>query len=272
MPETLKLCAGAWGFREMEIPAYLEACAGLGFRFAEMNLTDHAGTRHLPAMPELSALEAMAKAEEASGVKVVCLCAGNDFVGSDPQKVKQDIAKTKIRVDIAADCGAEIIRVFAGFAQFETLRDENYTRCGAALAEVGQYAQDQGVMIALENHGGPAATGAQVSRLLDLADHPNVKANYDGGNFAYYREDPFAAYLVLRDRIGYTHWKDVRMVDGELAYCALGDGITDWAPVVHALRTDGYEGYWAMEYEDPSDVEAGMSKCIEVVTAAAGSR
>jgi sugar phosphate isomerase/epimerase len=121
----------------------------------------------------------------------------------------------------------------------------------------------------LENHGGPTATGAQVRRLLQLADHPNVKANYDGGNFAHSKEDPLSALQILRGRIGYTHWKDVRLADGQLEYCALGDGLTDWTLVIHALLKDGYRGYWTMEYEDPGDVEAGMKKCIRVVAAAA---
>lgn len=269
MPRQLKLCAGAWGFRQMEIPAYFQACVRLGFRFAEMNLTDAAGTRHLSAAPSRSDLASMAAAEKAAGVKVVCLCVGNDFTDPDAQRVKQSIAQVKGYIDMAGDGGAEFVRVFAGWTPFEALRPETYERCAAALAEVGAYGQDKAVRVALENHGGATATGAQVRRLLELAGHPNVKANFDGGNFAHCREDPLAAYCVLRGQIGYTHWKDVRPAGGELEYCALGEGITDWRPVVKALLADSYEGYWTMEYEQPSDVEAGMRKCIEAVTAAA---
>jgi len=266
----LKLCAGAWGFRQMEIPAYLEACAGLGLRYAEMNLTDAPGTRHLSSDPSRSELDAMAAAEKAAGVKVVCLCVGNDFTDADPERVRASVAQVTGYVDMAVDYGAEVLRVFAGWTPFESLRAEHYERCGAALAQVGAHGQDRGVLIALENHGGPTATAAQVARLLDLAGHPNVVANFDGGNFAHCREDPLAAYHVLRGRIGYTHWKDVRPAAGELEYCALGDGITDWAPLVRAMLADGYDGYWTMEYEEPADVVAGMRKCIQVVRAAAG--
>lgn len=271
MSKDIKLVAGGWGFREVAIDAYLEACARLGFRWAEMNLTDAPGTKHLSPTPSPADLAAMARAEEDAGVKVVCLCVGNDFTDSDPDRVRRSVAEVRSYVDIAADCGAQVVRVFAGWAPFEELRTEHYRRCGEALAEVGGYGQDKGVLIALENHGGPTATAAQVLRLLELADHPNVMANYDGGNFAHSREDPLAAYRVLAGRIGYTHWKDVRVVDGELEYCALGDGISDWPPVVWALLADGYDGYWAMEYEEPADVEAGMRKCIQAVTAAAGA-
>ena len=270
MARDLKLCAGAWGFRFVEVSAYLEACARLGFRFAEMNLTDAAGTRHLSPSPSRGDLDAMAEAEKRAGVKVICLCVGNDFTGR-AEEVKQEVAKVKGYADLAADYGAGVIRVFAGWTPFESLRDDTYSRCAAALAEVGAYAAQKGVLIALENHGGLTATGAQVRRLLELADQPNVMANFDGGNFAMCKEDPLSAYLVLRDRVGYTHWKDVRPGADELEYCALGDGITDWTPVVRALLADGYDGYWAMEYEEPSDVEAGMQKCIDVVTAAAGA-
>ncbi|MBN1674788.1 MAG: sugar phosphate isomerase/epimerase [Kiritimatiellae bacterium] len=270
MTGELKLCAGAWGFREIEIPAYLEACARLGFPYAEMNLGDNPAVKHLATLPDTGALSAMAEAEQASGVKVVCFCVGNDFTKPDQTKLGEDIARLKKQIDIAGDGGVEVIRVFAGFTPFESLNEDSYRRCADALAVVGQHGQDKGVLVALENHGGPTATGAQVRRLLEMANHPNVKANYDGGNFAHCREDPLSAYLVLRGRIGYTHWKDVRIVDGQLEYCALGDGVTDWAPVVRALIEDGYDGYWTMEYEEPSDVETGMRKCIDVVTQAAG--
>ena len=271
MSKQLKLCAGAWGFREVDIPEYLAACGRLGFRFAEMNLTDAPGTRHLSPDPAKPELDAMARAEEAAGVKVVCLCVGNDFTGPDAEAVRASVGQVKGYVDIAADYGAEVIRVFAGWTAFESLRAEHYQRCAAALAEVGAHGQDKGVLIALENHGGPTATAAQVRRLLELADHPNVKANFDGGNFAKCKEDPLAAYAVLRGRIGYTHWKDVRAAGDELEYCALGDGITDWAPLVQGLLDDGYDGYWAMEYEEPADVEAGMQRCIDALAAAAAA-
>jgi len=272
MSKELKLCAGAWGFREREISEYLDACRRLGFRFAEMNLTDSPGAKHLPPKPSRSQLAAMARAEEAAGVKVVCLCPGNDFTASDPDELRASIADAKANVDVAADCGAQVVRVFGGWAPFGALSDGTYQRCAGALAETGEYAQEKGVLVALENHGGIAATGAQVRRLLELADHPNVKANYDGGNFAKDREDPLSAYLVLRDRVGYTHWKDVRIEERELAYCALGDGITNWAPVVAALLQDAYDGYWTMEYEEPSDVEEGMKKCArEILRLSGGS-
>jgi sugar phosphate isomerase/epimerase len=265
------LCAGAWGFREIAISPYLSACAKLGFQFAEMNLTDAAGTQHLSSEPSKSDLDAMALAERAAGVKVVCFCAGNDFTGNI-KAVKKDVASINTYVDMAVDYGVEVIRVFAGWTPFEALRTEHYQRCAAALAEVGAYAQDQNVLIALENHGGATATGAQVRRLIQLAGYPSVRANFDGGNFAMCKEDPLSAYLVLKDLIGYTHWKDVRLAGEELEYCALGDGITDWTPLVQALLTDGYNGYWTMEYEEPADVEEGMQKCIDVITNAANSQ
>ena len=101
--------------------------------------------------------------------------------------------------------------------------------------------------------------------LPELGELANVVRERKNGNFAYYKEDPLAAYLVLRDLIGYTHWKDVVFKRGKPTYCALGDGITDWAPIVKALLQDGYDGYWTMEYEEPADVEIGMRKCIDVV-------
>jgi sugar phosphate isomerase/epimerase len=57
--------------------------------------------------------------------------------------------------------------------------------------------------------------------------------------------------------VNYTHWKDVRWVNGETAYCAVGEGEIRWEPIIAELQRAGYAGYWAIEYEAPEDVERG---------------
>jgi sugar phosphate isomerase/epimerase len=107
-------------------------------------------------------------------------------------------------------------------------------------------------------------------RLLDLADHPNVRANFDPGNFAYCREDPLAAWMVLHDLVGYAHFKDVQVRNSALQYCSLGDGVTDWPPLIEAMLRDDYHGYWAIEYEEPSDCVQGTERCLQVLRTAVG--
>ncbi|MFO7956087.1 MAG: TIM barrel protein, partial [Candidatus Brocadiia bacterium] len=128
----------------------------------------------------------------------------------------------------------------------------------------------KGVRVALENHGGLSSTGAEMLRLLDLADHPNVFANYDGGNFALHGEDPVSAYLLLRGDIGYTHWKGVCANGDELTACALGEGIIDWTPVVNGLLADAYDGYWTLELPEGEGMEAALKRSMEYLREVTG--
>ena len=69
--------------------------------------------------------------------------------------------------------------------------------------------------------------------------------------------DALSGLLVTCDLINYSHWKDVLYEDGEPEYCAVGDGVIDWQPVVDHLIASGFDGYWAIEYEAIEDIERG---------------
>ncbi len=46
-------------------------------------------------------------------------------------------------------------------------------------------------------------------------------------------------------------------------HCAVGEGVIDWAPIVEELLLGGYDGYWAIEYEEPDDVIRGTRDSAE---------
>lgn len=264
----IKLACGAWGFREYSLEDLCLASKRLGLDWVELNCTSNEAIDHLPAVPSSDDIKRMHDAAAAAEVGVCGWCASNNFTGGSPEARQQSVDLIKRTIDAAAEAEVGVVRVFAGWDKFETLTAEKYANCAAALRQCGEHAEGTEVLVALENHGGPTATAAQVLRLLTECDHPQVLANFDGGNFAHAKEDPLGAYLVLRGTIGYTHWKDVKCVDGELIYTCLKEGLSDWAPVVQAMLADEYDGFWVIEYEEPEDVEEGINRCVEVIQAA----
>ncbi len=263
MPVTLKTAPCGWGFRHLEIAPYLEECARLGFGHAEINVSDRDDIRHLGCKPRPAELRRIAEAERASGVKIVCFCTGLTFLEDDPEQVRANVRAARTIIEAASECGAQVLRVFAGWLPLVRARADHYRRCGDALAELGDYAAPRGVTVALENHGGLSSTGAQMLRLLTMADHPNVAVNYDGGNFALHGEDPVSAFLLLRPHIRYTHWKGIRTDGDELSACALGEGAFDWTPVVHGLLEDGYQGYWTLELPEGEGMEEALTRSVQ---------
>jgi sugar phosphate isomerase/epimerase len=43
----------------------------------------------------------------------------------------------------------------------------------------------------------------------------------------------------------------------------VGEGVIDWAPIVEELLLGGYDGYWAIEYEESDDVIRGTRDSAE---------
>ncbi len=142
----------------------------------------------------------------------------------------------------------------------ERVTEKVYDTLGAAFNEVGKYAHEKNVAIAIENHGGSSATGAGLKKLLDMVPFQEVGVTYDPANYAASGSDPYEALLAIGDRVRYTHWKDVSRTDGKTAYEAFGEGVIDWPPIVSYLLKS-FDGLWSIEYE--LKVEAGLDRLID---------
>lgn len=251
-------CA-AWGFRKMTLPEYFAACKKLGLEFVEVNLSDGTPKHLTPDATEDDIKQMLSQAEDAA-VKVVALAGGNNFAAAD---VDAEIEKVRRQIDLTAAAGAEVLRIFAGWVGASGYTDATFAQISEALQAVGEHAEEAGVLVAVENHGGVTATGAQCLRLLEPVTSPAVGLNYDPANFRHVGEDAMSALMVTQDLINYTHWKDVRYEGEEPEYCAVGEGVIDWEPVVGALVASDFDGYWAIEYENPPDVEWGTKDSLD---------
>ena len=194
------------------------------------------------------------------GVSVVAL-GGGAVVGLDGDRVQDRCDEMMKVIDLADALDARVIRVFTehDFAHSkhyvlpaERVTDALYETLAAAFNKLGEYAQEKSVSLAIENHGGTSATGARLKRLLDLVPCASVGVTYDPANYAYGGEDPYAALQAVKDRVLYTHWKDVARSDQKIEYRAFGEGDIDWQPIITTLL-DGFHGIWAVEYERKVD-------------------
>ncbi len=257
----VKFACAAWGFREMALPEYFATARGLGLEFVEVNVSPNT-PQHLTYDATDAEIAAMVRLAADEGVTVVALAGGNNFAAPD---VDAEIARVRRQIDMTALAGAQVLRIFAGWVSAAQFTDATFHRISAALAAVGVYAAERGVCVAMENHGGITATGAQCRRLLSeaAAGMPVGRVarplglNYDPANFRHAGEDALAALMVTGDLINYSHWKDVRYEGDRPQYCAVGEGVIEWAPIVQMLARNGFDGYWAIEYENEADVVRG---------------
>ena len=263
----VKLACAAWGFRKMQLPEYFDAVREMDIELVEVNLGPNS-PGHLPFDATDAALDRAAQAAKDAGVEIVALAGGNNFAAED---LDAEIAKVNSQIDMCVALGADVLRIFAGWLKPATYTDADFDRISDALLQVGEYALERGVVVAMENHGGITATGAQCYRpltdpiceLLEGADRQPLGLNSDPANFRHAGEDPLGALMVTGDLIVYSHWKDVRFEGETPEYCAVGEGMIEWAPVIEEMIATGFDGYWAIEYEEAEDVVRGTRDSAE---------
>lgn len=131
-----------------------------------------------------------------------------------------------------------------------------------------------GVRLAIETHGGVAATGdvlhhsATVTtridtmrKLLESLPAAEIGMNYDPANLAAVGDAaPERWFGLFRDRIALVHLKDFRDVPGGIVPAGCGEGRLDWKALLAALKE--YDGPALIEYELPADVEDGLRRSL----------
>jgi sugar phosphate isomerase/epimerase len=143
--------------------------------------------------------------------------------------------------------------VFAGPVPEGHTEDEAVAWAVECLQECAEYGQSRGVVVALENHGGITATGAQVDRLVRAVNHPWFGINLDFGNY----RTPYEEYAQSAPHTVTTHAKVThRTLTGETAR-------VDYAHALEIVAAAGYRGYINIEYEEPEDPKAGVPAFVE---------
>ena len=261
MTDASTFVCAAWGWRDYEIPAYFAAAAEIGLPLVELNA--HPGApKHLSHVPDPGALPAVRRAAVEAGVSILCVAGRNDFATADAAARDEHLRNAHWFVDAAAELGAPFVRLLSGEHRNDAPGDDVFERLHQGFNSVGAHAEQCGVQVIIENHGGPTATGQRVARLMQGIESPAVGLNYDPANYLDQGTDPLMALRWTRRWVRYSHWKDVCWADGGPAFRAFGEGEIAWDPIIGLLLQTGYRGYWGIEYEEPRDVRAGTVRSL----------
>jgi sugar phosphate isomerase/epimerase len=258
----MKLGCASWGFRKMNLDEYFSTVLSLGLKYAEVECFNESETSNtIPTGFNAEDMKKLQKEWNEKGLKIASFAGGNDFTSPDDVAVEKDIEKIKKMIDIASAGGVEVIRLFAGFAQVEAT-EEVFEKVINNYKKVGYYAEQRGVILAMENHGGITRTAEQVKKLLDGIKIDSVGLNYDPANFHHYGVDPVDALEKLKDYIVYFHLKDSKFENQQHFYKAVGEGNIQWKPVFQWVE-ESYDGYCMIEYENPEDAAEGTKRSID---------
>lgn len=185
---------------------------------------------------------------------ICAMSVGNKFnLPPGPDREKQlDLVKTW--VNHAAEMGAPCIRIFGGSVPKGTTEDETVKWIVECIEECLPLAEQRGVVLALENHGGVTTVADTLVSIVRSIKSDWVGVNLDTGNFV--TADPYAEMAKAAPYSVTTHFKTAVRPAGKDKQPA------DMKKIVGILRNVAYRGYLTLEYEAAEDPKVGVPKAI----------
>jgi L-ribulose-5-phosphate 3-epimerase len=209
-----------------------------------------------------------------NGIALTCLSIHQGFVYPDAAERKKNIDHTLHCIELAAKMGIPCLRLNTGrwntiksFDDFMKARgiepaiagyteDDAFGWCIDGVAQCVKKAEELGVLLALENHWGLAATPQGMLRIHKAINSPWLQLLMDTGNFL---EDPYDKLEMIA--------KDTCFVQAKTYY---GGGVwysldLDYERIVKILNKVNYQGYISIEFEGNEAAESGVRKSVEML-------
>ncbi len=161
----------------------------------------------------------------------------NDFATNDKEKRKADVELAKRWIEVAAQLGAPVLRVFAGPQPEGHSWEETSTWMSDALAECAAHGEKYGVIVGVQNHGGMLKSADEVLRILAMVQSDWLGAIVDTGYFL--TSDPYAD--IERVIPHAVNWQVKELLNDRK-----GDEI-DLTKLVSIIRASNYRGYVPIE-------------------------
>ena len=159
---------------EWDLDTLLTKCAAHRFEGVELRTT-HAHGVEVNLTPAQRA-EVKRKFAD-SPVTLVGLGSAFEYHAVDPAEVRRNVEGTKEYVKLAADLGAEGVKVRPNGLQLAAgiPKEKTLEQIGLAYRECAAFAQEHGVGMRMEVHGPETSEPANLRAIIDFADHPHAK-------------------------------------------------------------------------------------------------
>ena len=218
-------------------------------------------------------LQKLKKHAFTNGITFTCLSIHQSFVSPDKEFLKKEIEHTKKCIGLAAKMGIPCLRLNSGrwgTISFDELMknrgvepilqgytvDDGFKWCIDSIQQCLPAAEENGVLLALENHWGLCSTPEGQLRIKKAIDSPWLGILMDTGNFL---EEPYAKLEMLAP---YTSFVQAKTYYGGGEWYTLD---LDYKKIIDILRKVNYQGYISLEFEGKEDPTTGVPKSIEML-------
>jgi sugar phosphate isomerase/epimerase len=220
-------------------------------------------------------LGTMKSRAESEGVRsLLIMCDSEGDLGSPGADDRRRAVENHYKwLEAASFLGCHSIRVNArSDAALDASEQEKLAADG--LRRLCERAEDHGLNVLVENHGGISSNGAWLASVMKRVSHPRIGTLPDFGNFRI-RTDPeewYDRYQGVRELMPFAKAVSAKSHDFDDAG---NETSTDYARMMSIVLEAGYHGYVGIEYEgerlsEPAGVELTRKLLLRVRDARPG--
>ena len=189
-----------WG-KDWDLPTLIRNCEQTGFAGVELRSTHKHGVE---VTLSKAARREVRKRFADSPVECVGPGSACEYQSADHGVVRHNIELTKKFVLLSHDISGTGVKVRPnGFVKGIT-RDKTIEQIGRALRECGRFSDKYGQEIRVEVHGHGTQSPAVIKQILDVADHPRVRACWNSNPGETIGGSIRRNFDLLKDRLGGT--------------------------------------------------------------------
>ena len=209
-----------------------------------------------------------------NGIAFTCLSIHQSFVSPDKEFLKKEIEHTKNCIRLAAKMGIPALRLNSGrwgtIKSFDELmknrgvepilpgytEDDGFKWCIDSIQQCLPTAEENGVLLALENHWGLCSTPEGQLRIKKAIESPWLGIMMDTGNFL---EEPYSKLEMLAPHTNFVQAK---------TYYGGGEWYSlelDYKRIFGILKKVNYNGYVSLEFEGKEDPFVAVPKSIAML-------
>lgn len=190
-----------------------------------------AGHKHgISSASSAQARQSVKKLFGDEGVEIASVATSVQLASPAAETHKKNIEAAKANLDLAADLGAPVVRMFAG-GGIPKLTPDAARQVAAAFDEVGDYAKASGTCPILECGHDIIKGAAEAAEVIGKVRTQNFGALWNDSKM----DD--ATFAALKDRIRHFHVHDE----------VLDPNNTNLVGLAKRMRTIGYRGYVSLE-------------------------
>ena len=224
--------------RNWDLETIIRNCTETGFEGVELRST-HAHGVEIDISPE-HRREVMMRFQD-SPVRLVGLGSACEYHSPDPDVLRRNIEETKAFVRLAHDVGAPGVKVRPNGLPEGVPEEKTLEQIGLALRECGAYGNGWGVQIRLEVHGRETGRIPRIRKMLDYADHDNVRICWNSNETDLLDGGVETNFNRIKDRISLVHMRDLFVEE------------YPWRLLFRLLREAEYQGYCMAEIPESTD-------------------